>query len=364
MRRALELASRGMGRVEPNPMVGCVIVRNGRILAEGWHRRFGGPHAEIVALQQASRRGVQVRGADVYVTLEPCCHHGKTPPCTDALIAARPARVIAAMVDPFPRVAGGGLAALRRAGIKVRVGVGRDEAVSLNAPFIHRVTTGLPWVIAKWAQMLDGRMALPANRPGKPAWISNEKSRRDAHLLRAQVDAIVVGVGTIIADDPRLTARGVPVRRVGRRVVVDPDLRTPERAAVLDVKTVPVTIAVRESVLCRRSVKLRRLEARGVEFVALPAMEGRRVLDLEPLFRHLADGHSATNVLVEGGAFLLEECFRQKLVCETHVYLAPFTLGRNGAARLPHAPGLNGTRLELVSLSRFDGDVCLRSRVC
>lgn len=364
MRRALELARRGEGHVEPNPLVGCVIMRNGRVIAEGWHKKFGGPHAEAEALRQAKRRGVSVRGSHVYVTLEPCCHHGKTPPCTDALIAAKVGRVIAAMVDPFSRVSGGGLKALRRAGVKVRSGLCGDEAAEINAPFIRRVTQGLPWVIAKWAQTLDGCLALPANRPGKPAWISGEASRLDAHELRARMDAIIVGVGTVVADDPQLTARGVALRRVARRVVVDPTLRIPLRSRVLNIGDAPTLIAVRQSLLDAPNAKLRRLRRLGIEFVGLPLFPRGKRLDLAVLMRHLVERHQATNVLVEGGAYLLSECFRQSLANEARVYIAPVELGKTaGISRLPRVPDLHGAKLESQCLSRLGPDVCLRAWV-
>jgi len=214
MRRALALAERGRGRVEPNPLVGCVIVKMGRVVGEGFHRRFGGPHAEVIALNRAGRAA---RGATAYVTLEPCCHHGKTGPCTDALIRAGVKRVVTACRDPFKKVAGKGIAQLHRAGITVEVGLLRVEAQSLNAPFFKRVTTGLPWVIAKWAMTLDG--AISSGKKGPSRWISGPQSRRMVHELRARVDAILIGIGTALADDPLLTARGVKVRRVARRVV-------------------------------------------------------------------------------------------------------------------------------------------------
>ncbi|GAF88580.1 unnamed protein product, partial [marine sediment metagenome] len=203
MARAIALARRGEGHVEPNPMVGCVIVRNRRSIGEGYHRRFGGPHAEIEALLACTR---DPQGATVYVSLEPCCHHGKTPPCTDALIAARVARVVVAARDPNPVVRGRGIRRLRTAGIDVETGVLEGEAAEVLAPYATRVRLYRPFVIAKWAQSLDGKLA---TRTGHSQWISCEASRRRVHRLRARVDAILVGCGTVLADDPLLTARGV-----------------------------------------------------------------------------------------------------------------------------------------------------------
>jgi diaminohydroxyphosphoribosylaminopyrimidine deaminase/5-amino-6-(5-phosphoribosylamino)uracil reductase len=225
MLRALDLARRGQGYVEPNPLVGCVIVREGKIVGEGWHQRFGGPHAEIEALTAAGERA---RGATMYVTLEPCCHQGKTPPCTDALIPAGLARVVVAMRDPFPKVAGGGLKQLAAAGIEVLCGLGEAQAHDLCAPYLKLIQTGKPWVMAKWAMTLDGKIA---TRSGYSQWISREASRQIVHQLRGRVDAILVGRRTAQLDDPLLTARlatgtapnpaGGGPARVATRIVVD-----------------------------------------------------------------------------------------------------------------------------------------------
>src|SRR5262245_31687444 len=201
MRRALELAEQGRGHVEPNPLVGAVVVRDGRVVGEGWHQKFGGPHAEVFALAAA---GEAARGATLYVSLEPCCHFGKTPPCSEAIIQAGIARVVAALRDPFPKVDGGGFKVLRAAGIQVTEGVGESAARRLNAPFVTLVTVGRPHVHAKWAMTLDGKIA---TRTGHSQWISNEASRRLVHLLRGFMDGILVGIGTALADNPQLTAR-------------------------------------------------------------------------------------------------------------------------------------------------------------
>lgn len=353
MERALVLAARGAGGVEPNPMVGCVIVRAGRVVAEGWHKKFGGPHAEVVALRQAARRGVSVRGCDVYVSLEPCCHHGKTPPCTDALIAARPARVVVAMRDPFEKVRGGGVAALEGAGVRVEVGLCGAEAMALNAPFVRRVTRGLPWVIAKWAQTEDGYLTLPAARKGKPAWITGDASRAHAHALRARVDAVVAGVGTIVADDARLTARGVRVRRTACRVVIDPRLRVPIKARVLDTAEAPTMVVVSEATLQRAGAKARRLMAMGVEIV--PMHEKRGGLDLAALMRYLVTTRGMTNVMVEGGAKTLQTFFDAGLVCERWTYTAPVAVGgvKKKLARVPMVKKKwSGRLVETRGLSR------------
>ena len=220
MRRALELAERGRGYVEPNPLVGAVIVRDDQVVAEGWHQRFGEAHAEIDALAMAADKA---RGATLYVTLEPCCHHGKTPPCTDALIRAGIKHVVAAMLDPFAQVAGKGVELLRAAGITVETGLCEQEARSLNAPYLKLLATGKPYVHAKWAMSLDGKIA---TRSGDSRWISNEASRKRVHELRGRMDAIIVGIGTVLADDPLLTARP-PGPRTACRVILDSCGRLP-----------------------------------------------------------------------------------------------------------------------------------------
>ena len=201
MRRALQLAEQGRGHVEPNPLVGAVIVRNGKNVGEGWHQQFGAAHAEINAIAMA---GDAARGATLYVTLEPCCHHGKTPPCADAVIRAGITCVVAALEDPFPLVAGKGASLLRAAGIPIEFGVGAREARRQNAPYLKLLATGHPYIHAKWAMSLDGKMA---TKTGASQWISNEASRRRVHELRGRMDGILVGIGTALADDPLLTAR-------------------------------------------------------------------------------------------------------------------------------------------------------------
>ena len=372
MARALRLAQRGRGRVEPNPLVGCVLIRDSQIVGEGYHRRFGGKHAEANALQACRQRGLDPSGSDAYVNLEPCAHQGKTPPCADALVAARVARVHVAMVDPFPSVAGRGLARLRAAGIEVVVGTCRQEAERLNEPYIKRTTTGLPWVITKWAQTLDGAIA---TRTGDSRWISNEQSRRLVHRLRARVDAVVVGIGTVLSDDPQLTARAVPLRRVARRVVVDPKLDLPAQCQLLSTldgrdprgPQHPLTVAVGQTVLDARPAALDTLASRGVEFVGLPVCDtnpGR--LQLRPLLEHLATSRSATNVLVEGGSKLLGSFFRQQLVDQALVMVAPKLMG-DGEALWP-VQGMRRESIEeaegfsLRSVRRVGDDVVLDYR--
>ncbi len=315
MQRALELAARGQGHVEPNPMVGCVIARGAEIVAEGWHRHFGGPHAEVEALAVA---GPRAAGATLYVTLEPCCHHGKTPPCTEAVIAAGIARVVAAQRDPFPAVSGGGLTALEKSGVAVEVGLLEDEAKRLNAPYLKLVQTGRPWIIAKWAMTLDGKLA---TRTGDSRWISSEASRAIVHQLRGRVDAIVVGSRTAAIDDPLLTARP-PGPRTAVRIVVD------SRAAlslgsqlVQTARETPVLVAAGPAAAEEGS---RRLTQAGCEVFVCPAeTHGER---LRALLAELGR-RRMTNVLVEGGSGLLGGFFDEGLIDEVHVFIAPKLVG-------------------------------------
>jgi len=369
MRRALVLAHRGQGYVEPNPMVGAVLVRDGKILAEGFHRQFGAEHAEINVLRKCEETGVESVGCDLFVTLEPCSHHGKTPPCTDAIIHAGIKRVFVAMVDPNPIVAGKGVRRLERAGIIVEVGRCYDNARVLNEPYVKRLATGRPWVIAKWAQTLEGRIA---TRTGDSQWISNSRSRRLVHQLRARVDAVIVGIGTVLADDPRLTARDVRVRRVARRVVIDPKGRLPASARILDDSdsASPLTIVVNQDLLTARSSYLKELESRGVELVGLPQCEkDSSRLNLRPLMDHLAGNQLVTNVLVEGGARLLSELCQQELVDQVLVFVAPKLLGDANALSaiqglLPIPSRIDqALSLALRTVKRMGDDVMLDYRV-
>ena len=250
MRRALAEAERGRGGVEPNPLVGAVVVHEGRAVGVGHHARFGGPHAEVVALEAA---GVAARGATLYVTLEPCCHQGKTPPCTEAVLAAGIRRVVAAMTDPFPKVAGGGFARLEAAGLEVESGLLDTEARRLNAPYLKRLATGRPYVTAKWAMTLDGKTATAS---GDSRWISGPRSRMLVHELRGRMDAILVGIGTALADDPQLTARPPGPRRAARVVLDSAGTAPPDSRLARTAREIPVWVAVTEragAIAARRS---------------------------------------------------------------------------------------------------------------
>jgi len=329
LRRALRLARRGQGRVEPNPMVGCVLVRNGQVIGEGYHRRFGGPHAEVEALRACR---ASARGATAYVTLEPCCHHGKTPPCTEALIAAGIARVVAPVMDPNPAVAGRGFARLRAAGLHVDVGLLQAEALELNAPFFKLMRQRRPWVILKWAQSLDGKIA---TRTGDSRWITGPACRAHAHRTRGRVDAILVGVDTVLKDDPLLTCRAVLPRRVATRVVLDTHLRTPSTARLVrTARRVPTWVFCGPDACESRAA---RLEQAGCRVLRVPRTG--HGLSLTAVLSLLGQ-HHMTNVLVEGGATLLGRFFDQHLFDELHVYIAPVLIGGTAALSPLHGTGV------------------------
>lgn len=322
MRRALRLAARGRGRTSPNPLVGAVVVSRGRVVGEGFHRRAGGPHAEVIALRAA---GPRARGATLYVTLEPCSHTSKrTPPCVPAILAAGIRRVVAAMRDPNPMVNGDGLRRLARAGLRVTVGCLAQEAERLNDGYVHRMRRGLPLVILKMAMTLDGKTATAA---GESRWITGPEARRDAHRLRAEVDAVMVGVNTVLADDPQLTARpGRPVPRQPLRVIMDSTLRIPITARVISPRLRHGTlIATTRGAPRARLVRLRR---QGVSVLLLPAEKGR--VSLRACLRHLAL-MGINRVLIEGGSELAASALRAGVVNRLRLYIAPRLLGGNDA---------------------------------
>jgi diaminohydroxyphosphoribosylaminopyrimidine deaminase/5-amino-6-(5-phosphoribosylamino)uracil reductase len=330
MARALRLATRGLYSTMPNPRVGCVIVRDDRVVGEGWHEQAGEPHAEIHALRAA---GKLAQGATAYVSLEPCAHHGRTPPCADALMASGVGRVVAAMQDPNPSVAGQGMSRLTAAGIATAVGLLESQARELNIGFHSRMTRGRPWVRVKAAASLDGRTALSG---GASQWITGEAARLDGHRLRARACAILTGVGTVLADDPRMTARGVEVGRQPLRVIVDSRLRTPPKARILQGGALVVG-ALPES--GRKAA----LEAVGAEVLLLPAPDGR--VDLQFLLREL--GRRGMNELhVEAGRTLNGALLAQGLADELVLYLAPMFLGNaaRGLFDLPELSSLDEAR--------------------
>jgi len=365
MRIAARAGARGIGRVEPNPAVGCVIVSgDGRILGIGHHHRFGAPHAEIEALAACRAAGHDPRGATLIVTLEPCAHAGKTGPCTEAIIQAGIGRVIYARADPNP-IAAGGAKRLRDAGIPSELDDSVREAADLGAPFAKRIASGLPWVIAKWAQTIDGRVA---SRTGSSKWISNESSRRAVHLVRGRVDAVVTGIGTVLLDDPRLTARGVPIQRTARRIVLDSSIRTSvDSTLIRTIGEAPVTIIALESAVRDHSVRAGALRSAGAEVIGVPAGNDGRV-DPVAAMRLLVDRYDATRVMVEAGPQVMGSLFAHALVDEAHVYVAPIVLGDPaglGPADVNIARELaDATRMSLRSVKRLGDDVVLKYLRC
>jgi diaminohydroxyphosphoribosylaminopyrimidine deaminase/5-amino-6-(5-phosphoribosylamino)uracil reductase len=342
MARALALAEKGLYTTTPNPRVGCVMTQGEEIIAEGWHARAGAPHAEAVALENASGRAA---GATVYVSLEPCNHSGRTPPCAGALIDAKVARVVAALRDPNRQASGGG-AALSAAGIRFEHGLMQDAAHELNIGFVSRMTRGRPWVRLKAAATLDGRTAL-AN--GKSQWITGPDARRDGHRWRARACAVLTGIGTVKADDPRLTVREIETPRQPLRVIVDSRLETPQSARILEGARVLV-FSAKPGVL------------QNAEVVALPNTSGK--VDLPGMLEELAR-RGVNELHVEAGFKLNGSLVREGCVDEVLLYLNPSFLGDSaqGILDLPPQLSLEGrTRLGILSLERLGEDLRILAR--
>jgi diaminohydroxyphosphoribosylaminopyrimidine deaminase/5-amino-6-(5-phosphoribosylamino)uracil reductase len=338
MKQALKLAEKGFGRVEPNPAVGCVIVKGGGAIGTGWHREFGGAHAEINALENCRKRGHDPGGSTIYITLEPCCHAGKTPPCAEALIEAAPSRVVIAVGDPSPHAAGAGIRRLEQAGIRVDTGICREETARLNGPFLKYAATGRCWVTVKWAQSIDGRIGWVS---GGRRWISSEASRRDVHALRRRSQAIVAGINTVRRDNPLLTARP-PGRVQPLRVVLDARMEIPMRSRLFKtVDQAPVIIAASRSAARDDRDKVQKIKDRGAE--VLPLATGVDRLDLRGLLDELGS-RGVQRVLVEGGATVIGSFLRRRLADEAVVYIAPLILGSKGI----HAEGLEKAGLSFL----------------
>lgn len=352
MQQALGLAASVINITAPNPRVGCVIVRDGQLLAGGATQQAGGPHAEVMALRQAAERGVDVRGSTIYVSLEPCSHHGRTPPCVDALVAARPACVVVAMPDPNPLVAGSGLARLREAGIQVLLGVCREQALELNPGFVSRMVRKRPWVWLKVAASLDGRIALP---DGTSKWITSPQARADGQHWRARSCVVLTGSGTVLADDPLLNVRDVDTPRQPVRAVVDTRFDMPENARLFDGG--PVWLFS-----CRADAqKTARLAARNVQVVGTPSDNGR--VSLPHVFSWMHE-QQVNEVHVEAGARLGGALMQAGLVDELLVYMAPVLLGEGiGMLRLSHLQSLaDAPRFEFFDQAAVGPDVRLRAR--
>jgi len=351
MRQALELAERGLYTTTPNPRVGCVIVKDGAVVASGWHEKAGLPHAEVLALKAAGERA---RLATLYLNLEPCSHHGRTPPCADAIVASGIKRVVAGMRDPNPKVAGAGFAKLRAAGIEVEHGLMEDEARELNIGFVARMTRGRPWVRMKIAASLDGRTAL-AN--GKSQWITGEAARADGHRWRARACAVLTGFGTVRDDDPQLNVRGIDTSRQPLKIVVDSKFETSPSARLLkDGKTL-VAGAVNDA------KKIAALEAAGAEVVIIPNAGGK--VELFKLMEELAR-RELNEIHVEAGTKLNGSLLQAGVADELLVYLAPSLIGDSGRGMfsLPELVELSQSApLKIREVERIGGDVRIVARI-
>ena len=357
---ALELASRGRGFVEPNPMVGCVIIENDDLLSAGYHSCFGGPHAEVEAISRCDPN--RVPNSTVYVTLEPCSHFGKTPPCVDLLLRYRPKRVVIAIQDPYPEVAGRGIQTLRENAIMVDVGILEDRARDLNAPYFKLLETAMPWLVAKWAMTLDGAIATQG-RDSK--WISNERSRYVVHEIRSGMDAIVVGIGTAIADDPLLTTRlqpGTSPARVALRVILDRNCRLPPQSKLVQsLEAGPVMVAASE---LADPARVSTLAIAGCEILHIP--EQMLACSLSFVLSELGKRRH-TNVLLEGGGTLLGHAFDEKLVDHVHCFIASKIIGGHGVVRPIAGDGIalmsQAMQLDRVAVEKLGDDVHIQGRV-
>ncbi|WP_422447226.1 bifunctional diaminohydroxyphosphoribosylaminopyrimidine deaminase/5-amino-6-(5-phosphoribosylamino)uracil reductase RibD [Thermoanaerobacterium sp. DL9XJH110] len=351
MHRALKLAEKGRGYTSPNPMVGAVLVKDGEIVGEGFHKKAGEPHAEILALKQAGERA---QGAELYVTLEPCSHYGRTPPCAEAIVEAGIKRVIAAMQDPNPMVAGRGIKRLREAGVEVTLGVMEEEARKLNEVFVKYITSKRPFVIGKIAQSLDGKIALAA---GKSRWITGEPARIRVHELRSWYDAVMVGIGTVLADDPLLTCRLPGENKNPVRIVVDSAAKIPLDARMLKCGG-RVILAVTE--MADRD-KIRVLKENGVDVIETRSEDGK--VNLAQLFEILGN-MGITGILVEGGSGLLSSIVRQNLMDKLLIFLAPLLIGGDGLSsigRLTIDDLKEVPRFEIKSIEQVGQDLMLEA---
>lgn len=359
MALALRLAQKGRGEVEPNPMVGALVVKNNRIISKGRHKQFGGPHAEIIALNAA---GPSARGATLYVTLEPCAHFGKTPPCADAIIRSGIRHVVIATHDPFPLVHGKGIKKLKAAKIKVTEGVLAPEALRLNAPYFKRVLTGMPWVIAKWAMTLDGKIAA---RTGDSRGISSEAALAYTHDLRAKVDAVIVGINTVLRDNPLLTIRhwtrknADPADYQPARIILDSRCRLPLDCKIAETARWADTIVAVSKPAPR--AKIDRLAKLGIEVIPFGGSESK--VDIPALLHYLGAKRNFTNVLIEGGAEVLADAFDKNVVDEVRVIIAPKILAGRSAVTAVGGAGIakiaDAIPLADMKISRLGPDTLL-----
>jgi len=358
MSEALAEAQKALYLANPNPRVGCVIVKDGQLIGRGFTQQVGGPHAEIQALANAKENGKDPAGSTIYVTLEPCSHTGRTPPCVDALIAAKPAKVIAAMGDPNPLVSGNGLEKLKAAGIEVQCGLMQSEAQALNRGFISRMKRGLPWARLKIAASLDGKTAL---QNGESQWITGKLARADGHHWRAQACAIVTGVGTVKEDDPALNVREVQTQRQPWRIIVDSKLETPPTAKILNNGNQSGVMIVCASLNSPESQeKAKAFEAQGIEVIAIANAFGK--VDLRKLLAYLAQEREMNEIHVESGFKLNGSMLREDCVDELLLYYAPFLMGEGiGMANVPTLSSLKSRQdWQIIDQSLIGDDLRLR----
>ncbi len=359
MKRAIKLARKGEGRTSPNPLVGAVLVKDGRIIGEGYHRYYGGNHAEVEAINSAKE---SVKGATIYVNLEPCSHYGKTPPCALMLIEKGVIRVVIGMTDPNPKVAGEGIKILEDSGIEVVVGILEKEAKDLNEVFIKYITKGIPFIYLKYAMTLDGKIA---SITGDSKWISNDKSRQEVHKLRNRVGSIMVGINTVITDDPSLTTRINDNGIKGEnpiRIIVDSNCRIPATAKVLEIESeIKTIVAVKKDA---DQLRIEAIEKTGAEVLVVDEKDGR--VDLKSLTKLLGN-RGIDSILIEGGAELIYSALENELVDKVQVYIAPKIIGGCNA---PTAVGGKGIALmceaiELYDIKRkiFDEDIMIEGYV-
>lgn len=358
MAEALAQAHKALYLSNPNPRVGCVIVKDGQVIGRGFTQKVGSAHAEVQALANARSLGNDPTSSTIYVTLEPCSHTGRTPPCVDALIAAKPAKVIVAMSDPNPLVAGRGLEKLRAAGIEVQCGLLEPEAQALNRGFISRMTRGLPWVRMKIAASLDGKTALP---DGHSQWITGALARADGHHWRAQACAIITGVGTVKEDDPSLNVREVKTERQPWRIIIDSKLETPSTAKILnDIDQAGIMIICASLNGSEMQEKAKVFTARGIEVIAMANVFGK--VDLPKLFSYLAQEREMNEIHVEAGFKLNGSLLCEDCVDELLLYYAPFFIGEGiGMANISPLQALDQKKSwKLLECAPIDSDVRLR----
>jgi diaminohydroxyphosphoribosylaminopyrimidine deaminase/5-amino-6-(5-phosphoribosylamino)uracil reductase len=352
MRRALRLAKKGEGWTSPNPMVGAVIVKNGKIIGEGYHRRYGENHAEINAIDSASD---SIEGATFYITLEPCTHYGKTPPCVDRIVASKPARVVVGATDPNPLVSGRGIECLKRNGIEVKTGVLQEKCIKLNERYFKFTTTGVPFVTLKYAQTIDGRIA---SSTGHSKWISSDSSLRFAHTLRGRHDAVMVGIGTVLVDDPDLTLR-LARGRNPTRLVIDPHLTIPTDARILRNQEYSRTMVIYGTRY--NGSRLSHLRNRGIETIAIPEHDENHI-DLRTCLIKLGE-RGISSILVEGGARIITSFMKERLANKLIIITAPKIMGRGVEAvgNLGILKVNDSIRIDIVKISRKGTDIIIEA---